>query len=88
VPEKQRQQHLLSRLLVIELSLAHAGASSPPQPSPAAPPAAVARHRTPFSAGRRARRRCHTVGHVLHQLVADGGGNLGGDLGPRLASVR
>jgi hypothetical protein len=53
VPEKQRQQHLLSRLLVIELSLAHAGASSPPQPSPAAPPAAVARHRTPFSAGRR-----------------------------------
>jgi hypothetical protein len=52
-PEKQRQQHLLSRLLVIELSLAQAGASSPPPPSPAAPPAAVARHRTPFSAGRR-----------------------------------
>jgi hypothetical protein len=51
VPEKQRQQHLLSRLLVIELSLAHAGASSPSPSSPTAPPAAVARHRTPFSAG-------------------------------------
>jgi hypothetical protein len=53
VPEKQQQQHLLSRLLVIELSLAQASVISPPPPSPAAPPAVVARHQTPFSAGRR-----------------------------------